>query len=133
LSVLLDTHVWLGWLLAEGSLGRAERDALDLLAERRELSIAAISIWEAQMLHAKGRIQLPLPLATWLPEAVAVVDVLPLHVEVVLTLDALPSTFHGDPADRMIVATARAHHLALATHDRLIRRARLTRLWSPGA
>lgn len=85
------------------------------------------------MLHAKGRIQLPLPLATWLPEAVAVVDVLPLHVEVVLTLDALPSTFHGDPADRMIVATARAHHLALATHDRLIRRARLTRLWSPGA
>jgi PIN domain nuclease of toxin-antitoxin system len=48
---------------------------------------------------------------------------------VVLALDALPPAFHGDPADRIIVATARSHGLALATHDRAIRQARLARLW----
>ena len=53
----------------------------------------------------------------------------PLAVPVVQALDDLPPTFHGDPADRLIVATARAH--ALATHDRQIRTLRLATLWKP--
>jgi PIN domain nuclease of toxin-antitoxin system len=131
LSVLLDTHIWLGWLVAGDLLSTRERKSLDALAERRELSIAAISIWEAQMLHAKRRLRLPLPLGAWLPEAASLVSVVPLDVEIVLALDALPATFHGDPADRMIVATARAHVQLLATHDRAIRRSRLARVWRP--
>jgi PIN domain nuclease of toxin-antitoxin system len=57
--------------------------------------------------------------------------VLPLDRDVVLALDGLPPGFHGDPADRLIVATARAHALPLATRDAAIRRARVTRLWKP--
>jgi PIN domain nuclease of toxin-antitoxin system len=131
LSVLLDTHIWLGWLLPGDLLSARERTSLDDLAGRQELSIATISIWEAQMLHAKDRLRLPLPLGAWLPEAVSLVTVVPLDVGVVLALDDLPTTFHGDPADRMIVATARAHVQPLATHDRSIRRSRLARLWRP--
>ena len=59
------------------------------------------------------------------------ISVLPLSVEVVLALDALPASFHGDPADRLIVATARAHALPLATHDAAIRRSRAVKLWKP--
>jgi PIN domain nuclease of toxin-antitoxin system len=85
------------------------------------------------MLHARGRLELPGPFPAWLQAAAApdVVRVLPLDVDVVLALDELPSTFHGDPADRLIVATARAHALPLATHDRRIRTSRLTKLWKP--
>ena len=53
MSVLLDTHIWVWWLTPPGSLlSRAERDALDANAGRRELFLSAISLWEAQVLHA---------------------------------------------------------------------------------
>ena len=85
------------------------------------------------MLHAKGRLTLDLPFDRWLPEAVqpAVVRIAPLTVDVVLALRALPASFHGDPADRLIVATARSAKLPLATHDKRIRRSRVVSLWRP--
>jgi PIN domain nuclease of toxin-antitoxin system len=127
---LLDTHVWLWWLLGQPDLPTAERSALDaLMASGGRPALSAISLWEAQRLWAKGRLQVDMPLARWLPTAVEAVEVLPLGVEAVLALDALPAAFHGDPADRIIVATARAHGLSLATHDGAIRRARVARLW----
>jgi PIN domain nuclease of toxin-antitoxin system len=61
-----------------------------------------------------------------------VVQLLPLDVSVLLALNNLPSSFHGDPADRIIVATARARYLPLATRDRRIRRSRAVRLWTAG-
>ena len=74
------------------------------------------------MLHSKGRLSLDRPFAAWLRQAAGpgVVAVLPLDVDVVLALDQLPQSFHGDPADRLIVATAQAYGLPLATHDRAI-------------
>ncbi len=131
MSVLLDTHVWLWWLTAASPLTRRERDALDAGAERGDLFVAAISLWEAQMLHAKGRLELPAPFDAWLPQAAdpRVINVLPLDVEVVAALSRLPATFHGDPADRLIVATAKVHAMPLATHDAAIRRSRVVKLW----
>jgi len=133
LSVLLDTHIWVWWLTPDSPLSRAERDALDTKAVRRELFLPAISLWEAQVLHARRRLDLPLPFAEWLARASddRMISVLPLGVEVVLALDSLPASFHGDPADRLIVATARAHALPLATHDAVIRRSRAAKLWKP--
>jgi PIN domain nuclease of toxin-antitoxin system len=133
LSVLLDTHIWVWWLTPGSSLSHAERDALDAKAGRRELFISAISLWEVQVLHAKRRFELPLPFAEWLARASdeRMISVLPLSVEVVLALDALPAAFHGDPADRLIVATSRAHAMPLATHDAAIRRSRAAKLWKP--
>ncbi len=133
MKVLLDTHVWIGWLLPQTTMSPRERRTLDLAAERSEVRISAISLWEAQMLHAKGRLELPVPLPAWLQAAASpeVVTVMPLDLDVVVALDALPATFHGDPADRIIVATARAHALPLATKDARIRQSRLIRLWKP--
>jgi PIN domain nuclease of toxin-antitoxin system len=133
LRLLLDTHIWLWWLTPESPLTRSERVALDEAAERGDVCLSAISMWEAQVLHAKQRLVLPLPFADWLTRATddRILSVLPLDRDVVIALDALPSTFHGDPADRLIVATARAHALPLATRDAAIRRARVSRLWKP--
>lgn len=85
------------------------------------------------MLHARGRLHLEMPLDSWLFQAASpdTVDVLPLNVAVIVALDQLPRSFHGDPADRIIVATARAANLPLATHDRKIRRSRAALIWKP--
>ena len=133
MSVLLDTHIWVWWLTSGSPLAHAERNSLDAKAAHRELFLPAISLWEAQVLHAKRRLELPLPFAEWLARATdeRMISVLPLSVEVVLALDALPASFHGDPADRLIVATARAHALPLATHDAAIRRSRAVKPWKP--
>ena len=95
--------------------------------------LPAISLWEIQVLHAKRRFELPLPFAEWLARAAddRVISVLPLSIEVVFALDTLPASFHGDPADRLIVATARAHAMPLATHDAAIRRSRAAKIWKP--
>lgn len=129
--ILLDTHVWLWWLLGSARLPVRERTALDRLGARGAIRIAAVSLWEAQMLHAKGRLTLDRDFDVWIREAAAagVVEVLPLDVDVVIALSRLPRAFHGDPADRLIVATARTHRLPLATHDRAIRKSRAARLW----
>lgn len=124
MSLLLDTHVWLWWLTGSAHLPAAQRDALDRAATRSLPALSAISLWEAQMLVAKGRIALTEPFAQWIASVAApdAVRLLPVDVDVIAELHALPASFHGDPADRLIVATARAHALPLATHDRTIRR-----------
>jgi PIN domain nuclease of toxin-antitoxin system len=132
-SVVLDTHVWLWWLLGQPDLPDVQRRALDDMAEDEPPVLPAVCLWEAQMLHSKGRLVLEIPFDRWLPEAAqpAVVRVAPLTVDVILALNSLPASFHGDPADRLIVATARAAKLPLATHDKKIRRSRSVALWRP--
>ena len=82
-SLLLDTHIWLWWLLGQPELSAAERDALDALAAAGSPpGISAISLWEAQMLAGKGRLELDTALSHWLPTAAGAetVTVLPLNV-----------------------------------------------------
>lgn len=133
MSVLLDTHVWIWWLTGDSRLPPVERRALDAAAERGHVRVSAISLWEAQMLHSKGRLRLPLPFDEWLRRAAdeRTLAVAAMDAAVIVALDRLPSTFHGDPADRLIVSTARAHAWPLATHDQAIRRSRVVTLWRP--
>ena len=131
MKILLDTHVWLWWLLGSDRLAHRERSALDRLALRADLRLAAVSLWEAQMLYAKGRLVLDRPFEVWIRDAAAaaVIEIAPLDVEVVIALNRLPPSFHGDPADRLIVATARAHRIPLATYDRALRKSRVATIW----
>lgn len=83
------------------------------------------------MLHSRGRLSLQLPFESWLLQATLpdVARVLPLDAAVILALDRLPAGFYGDPADRIIVATARSLDLPLATHDKRIRKSHLVTIW----
>ncbi len=133
MKVILDTHIWVWWLLPVSPLPDRERVALDRIATEAGILLPAICLWEAQMLHRKKRIELPIPFPTWLRRATAadVLNVLPLNADTVIAVDDLPANFHGDPADRMIVATARVHDLSLATHDDAIKKSKLVKIWKP--
>ena len=131
MSVLLDSHVWIWWLTGQKDLPRKKKELLDGLAREGEPPfLAAISLWEAQMLYRKARLQLEMDFSVWLSQASdpSVVRVLPLDTSVVLALDKLPERFHGDPADRIIVATAKAHGLELMTEDKEIRKSRVVKV-----
>ncbi|MCX5947484.1 MAG: type II toxin-antitoxin system VapC family toxin [Cyanobacteria bacterium] len=100
MTVLLDTHLWLWWLLGSPQLPSRERQAIDQAAQARQLRLAAISLWEAQLLQAKGRLQLDRPFEHWLRRAAAadVITVLPLDCEVVICVNSLPADFqHHSP------------------------------------
>jgi len=129
--ILLDTHAWIWWLTRTGQLSDNERSALSAAAVRHELALSAISLWEAHMLHARDRIALPTPFARWLLEATAaeVLTIVPLEADVVLALSELPASIHGDPADRIIAATARCKGMPLATWDKALRRSRAIEIW----
>lgn len=131
MSLLLDSHVWIWWVTGQKDLATAKRARLDELAQAGAPPfLSAISLWEAQMLYRKKRLTLAIDFPVWLSEASdpMVVQVLPIDTSVILALDKLPDRFHGDPADRIIVATAKAHGLALMTEDKAIRKSRAVKV-----
>jgi PIN domain nuclease of toxin-antitoxin system len=94
--------------------------------------VCDISLWEVALLVQLGRLRLDDALDDWLRIAAspAAVNVLPITPAVVTEMNRLPIGFHQDPADRLIVATARVAGLPLATHDTRIRRSRLSPVWT---
>lgn len=131
--ILLDTHIWLWWLLGDGSLKNSERRALDELAELRQLTISWVTIWETEMLERKGRIELLPDLHSWIKTATQpkIVTVLPVDVDLVLAQRELPDSFHSDPADRLITATSILSGYPLATHDQRIVDSDACPIWEP--
>lgn len=131
---LLDTHAWLWWLDGTGDLTARERGILDELAEERAHPyLCAISLWEMALLVELERVVLGRRFEEWIedaasPSTVALIDVTPA---IARELVRFPPRFHRDPADRIIVATARALDLPVVTRDRAIRRSGLVRLWKP--
>jgi PIN domain nuclease of toxin-antitoxin system len=117
---LLDTHAWF-WLVAGD-----EQIPPDLVASLEaalgegQVFLSQISTWEIALKASLGKIELTRPLDLWLRENTAGLSMLDLSLDVVLESTRLPGTFHKDPADRFIVATARVHDLVLVTGDKLI-------------
>lgn len=125
-GLVLDTHVTI-WLLAgDARLKKPVRSRLETAAESEGLFLPAISVWEIGMLESKGRIRLEGGVAAWMRRALQLsgIHLAPLHPEIALAAASLED-FHGDPADRMIVATAIHLGFPLATADEKIQR------WAP--
>lgn len=120
-AVVLDTHVWLT-LVNGGALSTAALRAIDAAAQRGTILIPAIVIWEVAMLEKRGRIALGQPCRQWVEGAFAApgVALAPLTPDIAIESCSLPGQFNRDPADRMIVATARVHDAAILTRDRVI-------------
>lgn len=123
--IVLDTHVWIWWVHGDSNLTKAQKTFLDSLAIIPDkLGVSAISCWEVAKLVEKSRLQLGLPTIDWLNVALNYpgVQLLPLTPEIAAESSDLPGVFHRDPADQIIVATARIHKTDLATSDKKIRR-----------
>jgi PIN domain nuclease of toxin-antitoxin system len=118
--ILLDTHVLL-WLV-EGSnrLGTKARELIE--AETGDVHLSAMSFWEVAMLIDKQRIALPMPFAQWREQLLSRGSFKIVSVDAAIASDAgaLPGDIHGDPSDRMIIATARSLDCPMLTVDRHI-------------
>lgn len=119
-GVLLDTHAWLWLATGDEKLPVPVRKALEKLESAGELYVAAISLLEIANMFRRNRIQLPLNLREWFQRALSDVNIglLPITPEIASETAVLPESFHGDPADRLIAATARVENLTLCTHDK---------------
>lgn len=131
IAPLLDTHTWIWWVDGNARLDARTLKRLDGLSAAERPRLSAISLWEAATLVTLGRLGWRTSFDSWIVRAAApaTVEILPITAEIAVEVARLPETFQRDPADRIIVATARVHQLALATSDRLIRDAKLARIW----
>lgn len=121
--IILDTHVLLWWVSGSDSLSTAANKVIKrTLTEGSEIIISSISAWEISMLISKGRLILSMDVESWLDEVAQIdgVRFVPVDNEIGVKSTALPGEFHKDPADRMIVATARKLAIPLVTADEKI-------------
>jgi len=128
-GVVLDSHV-LHWWSVES--GRISRTATHAIATADELLVADITWWELAWLASQERITVTVPIASWLAQLATQVRTIAVTPRIAATAALLPSTFPGDPADRLIYATAIETGLRLVTRDERLRAHRAPRpitLW----
>lgn len=123
-ALLVDTHIFHRWRIAPDKLTRPQQRELRRAEDQQApVSISAITLWELALLAARGRITFKSPMDAWLADLVLqpLIEVLPITPEIAATGAQLGPGFHNDPADRILVATARCHRLTLVTSDQRIR------------
>jgi PIN domain nuclease of toxin-antitoxin system len=116
--IVLDTHIWVWWVHGDQRLTAQQNQWLQQY-ESQGLGVSAISCWEVAKLVEYGRLTLPCPVSDWMSQALAYpgMRLLELTPEVAVESTQLPGVFHRDPADQIIVATARTYNCALLTAD----------------
>lgn len=116
--IVLDTHIWVWWVHGDERLTKTQAEAIET-HETDVIGVSAISCWEVAKLVEYGRLELPCSLAKWFEQALRYpgIRLLELTPEIAIESIQLPGEFHRDPADQIIVATARIHGCPLATSD----------------
>ncbi|MDR7946681.1 twitching motility protein PilT [Achromobacter insolitus] len=121
--IVLDTHALVWWVAGDPQLSRSAREAIEAEAQDGEILVSAISAWEVAMLAKAGRLALTLDAGAWLDTVAEVpaIRFVPVDVRISVQSVDLPGEFHKDPADRIIVATARHYSVPLISADLKIR------------
>ena len=122
--IVLDTHVLLWWVNGSDLLSKAAAKAIRInLKQGSEIIVSTISAWEVSMLVDKDRLILSMDVESWFDEITQIdgVRFVPVDNEIAIKSTGLPGKFHKDPADRMIVATARKLAIPLVTADQKIK------------
>ena len=119
--IVLDTHTWIWWVHGQSELTRMQAEIIDA-NEEDTIGVSAISCWEVAKLVERDRLELPCSLEEWFELALGYpgVSLLELTPEIAIASTRLPGPFHRDPADQIIVATARVYGCPLVTSDRQI-------------
>jgi PIN domain nuclease of toxin-antitoxin system len=120
--MLLDTHVLVWFVEGENRLGEGARSLVNQAGGAGKLLVSAITPWEIALLTRKQKIELSRPVDRWISTVLerGGPTIAPLEPAIALDSVMLPGNFHSDPADRIIVATARYREVPLLTGDRAI-------------
>jgi len=123
MKYLLDTHAWVWWNMEPKKLSRKARAAIENTERYSELLLSAISTWEFCKLLEKKRIGISCDPQEWMAEALRMpkLRLVPLTPTIAHQSTILPQPFHDDPADQIIVATAREENATIISRDQLIR------------
>jgi PIN domain nuclease of toxin-antitoxin system len=121
--IVLDTHALVWWVDGDASLSKKAKAAIHRERDGGQIIVSAISAWEVALLVEQGRLRLAMDVAAWLAtiQGIDAVRFMPVDIDVAINSVKLPGEFHKDPADRMIVATARKFAAPLVTRDEKIR------------
>ena len=116
--ILLDTHIWVWWVSRPDRLQPRHRELLERGADR-VFGVSVISCWEVAKLVECGRLKLDRAVGLWIESALAEpgVSLVPLQPQIVVESTQLPQPFHRDPADQLLVATARVLQCPIMTED----------------
>ena len=123
-GLLIDTHIWLWYASLNPRLHQPGCIAIDAAIRSGRLRVSVISLWEISQLEAAGRLHLNIPVEEWIQATLTLPGLKVIQLELPIILDAhrLPGEFHKDPADQILVATARHHGMTLMTEDKKILR-----------
>lgn len=123
MKILLDTHVWIWWQVQPRRISQKVLSLLSDPSGYEELLLSAISPWEFCKLLEKGRLGINCSPEEWLTAALDMpkLRIVPLSPRISLASTTLPGSFHNDPADQIIVASARAERATILTMDKRIR------------
>jgi len=121
-TYLLDTHTWIWWHMRPDRLSTTVKDLITGTESYDEILLSAISPWEFCKLLERGRLSISGDPAVWLDTALCMpkLRLVPLSPRIALKSTTLPPPFHNDPADQIIVATAREEDAIILTDDRAI-------------
>lgn len=123
MPALLDTHAWIWWVTEDRRLSQAARRTIEKQQALDALLLSLISVWEVAKKVEKGQLALDRPVGEWIDLATtqAGLHLAELTRPILVESCRLPPPFHGDPADQIIVATARDRDAIIVTKDRRIR------------
>ena len=127
MKVLLDTHILIYWLGTDLRLSVEQKRILEQASPESPLWVSDITLWEIATLYNLKRLSFHLPLRDWLEAATAppLVQRVGISPAIAAAVAALPSSFHRDPADRIIIASAQLLGATLLTRDKQIIRSAL--------
>jgi PIN domain nuclease of toxin-antitoxin system len=123
MKYLLDTHTWVWWNMRPEKLSRKVKNLIEDEERYDELLLSAISPWEFSKLLEKGRIGISSNPEEWIKAALEIPKLRFVHLTPIIAYrsTSLPKPFHDDPADQIIVATAREENATILTKDKRIR------------
>lgn len=116
--IVLDTHIWVWWVHGDERLTLAQAEIIEV-NEEDTIGVCTISVWEIAKLVEYKRLDLSCPLRDWFNEALSYpgISLIDLAPEIAIESTRLPGEFHRDPADQIIVGTARLYGCPLVTSD----------------
>jgi PIN domain nuclease of toxin-antitoxin system len=130
--IVLDTHALIWWLSDATQLSSRARKAIKTAANRRELSVSTASILEIAVLVRRGRLTLSAAFDAWLDDVRSLPElaITPIGIDIAARAGSYGDGVHGDPIDRLIVATAQSLNARLVTADAAIRSLKIVRsIW----